>query len=159
KVAVADHVFAGADRLCPACATPNGAKANCCMNCGSPLEAGKAVNVRRDQVHAEGQVFAGETAKDARDERARLAGAPGAAPALLDAPPTKKGSFLIPGLALGALVLMALLFATCFWKKPVALTVTAHAWERSIQIEQMQAVSEAAWCSELPPGATDVTRT
>ncbi len=167
KVAVANHVYAGADHLCPACATPNGAKANCCMNCGSPLEAGKAVVQRRDQVHAEGQAFGAETAQAARDERAKGAAMPGAAmpgaampaPSSPEVPPARRRSWLMPALVLGALVLMSLLFVTCFWKKSVALTATSHAWQREVQVEQMAAVSDASWCDQLPSGASDVTRT
>ncbi|HEY5946369.1 MAG TPA: zinc ribbon domain-containing protein, partial [Kofleriaceae bacterium] len=32
------HVFEGADRYCPACNAPMGAKANACTQCGSPLD-------------------------------------------------------------------------------------------------------------------------
>lgn len=37
------HVFEGADRYCPACNTPMGAKAKACTQCGSPLDGSKLV--------------------------------------------------------------------------------------------------------------------
>jgi hypothetical protein len=155
KVAVKDHVYGGADRLCPACATPGSAKANNCGHCGSPLDAGKAVNVRADQVHAEGVAFGAETAKDARAEVASRVAQPGMA---TEAAPAPKRSLFVPGLILGALVLMVAVFTLCLWTKPVALTVASHAWERSIEIEQRKEVRDSSWCNEMPSGASDVSR-
>ena len=37
------HVYEGADRYCPACNAPMGAKANACTQCGSPLDGSKRV--------------------------------------------------------------------------------------------------------------------
>jgi hypothetical protein len=38
------HVYEGADRYCPACNAPMGAKANSCTQCGSPLDGSKTVD-------------------------------------------------------------------------------------------------------------------
>jgi hypothetical protein len=158
KVAVQDHVYAGADRLCPACATPNGAKANCCGNCGSPLDAGKAAAMRKDQVHAEGQAFGGETAAVARAERAGQP-APGALTAgFAPAAPASGGA--LKGVIVAAVVVLlcGLVFAMCFWKKAVSVAVVSQTWEREIQIEQLAARTESSWCDQLPAGASDVSR-
>jgi hypothetical protein len=154
KVAVEDHIYAGADRICPACANPSSAKASCCGNCGSPLDAGKAAFVRRDQVQAEGHGFGAETAAVAKQERA--GGLPGAIPVPA---PASSGSPL-KGILIGGVVVLlcGLVFAMCFWKKSVSIAVTAQTWERSIQIEQLAARSESAWCDEIPEGATDISR-
>ena len=37
------HIYEGADRHCPACNAPMGAKASHCTQCGSPLDGGKEV--------------------------------------------------------------------------------------------------------------------
>ncbi len=37
KIAVVDHRFSGADRVCPSCQTPNAATCEFCGNCGTPL--------------------------------------------------------------------------------------------------------------------------
>jgi len=37
------HRYEGADRYCPACNAPMGAKANNCANCGSPMDAAREV--------------------------------------------------------------------------------------------------------------------
>ena len=43
KEVVANTTFDGVDVKCPACGTPNGAKANNCKHCGSPLNEAAAV--------------------------------------------------------------------------------------------------------------------
>src|SRR3954465_10076373 len=43
KEVVATLAFDGVDLKCPACGTPNGAKANNCRQCGSPLNEAAAV--------------------------------------------------------------------------------------------------------------------
>jgi hypothetical protein len=156
KVAVQDHVYAGADKLCPACLVPNGARANNCGNCGSPLDGGKALQTRADQVHAEGQAFAGENEELAR--RA-LASKPAGALAELAVPPPPARSWKLPLLVAFALALMSVLFVTCFWTKSVDLVVTGHTWTREVQIEQLASKSESAWCDAMPGDATSVTRT
>lgn len=50
KVAVEDHVYAGADRRCPACTTPNSAKSEFCGSRGGPLTDAAAVKAQQDQV-------------------------------------------------------------------------------------------------------------
>src|SRR3954468_1308596 len=41
KVAVHDHVYVGADRMCRACGSAMSAKAVHCTQCGAPMEGGK----------------------------------------------------------------------------------------------------------------------
>ena len=57
---------------------------------------------------------------------------------------------------------VALLAAFClvamFWTKDVGVTVTAHTWERTIDIERMTAMSDSAWCDSMPSGAYAVSR-
>jgi hypothetical protein len=43
KVAVANHQFTGADRVCSSCSTAQSAKAKNCGKCGAPLDGMKAV--------------------------------------------------------------------------------------------------------------------
>jgi hypothetical protein len=43
KIAVENHVYVGADRVCPACQSPQSAKASHCGHCGSPLDASPEV--------------------------------------------------------------------------------------------------------------------
>jgi hypothetical protein len=128
EIAVADHVYQGVDWQCPGCDTPNAAKAGFCVSCGSPKE-GDARQV------------------ELKDERP---------PAPAPAPPrkSKKGCLL---LGCGGLLLVALVFAVValLWKKDVQLQASSHHWERSIEIERYQAVSESAWSGDVPAKAYD----
>jgi hypothetical protein len=45
---VGGHVYEGADRVCPACQAPNGAKSKNCTQCGSPLDGGAEVAAKQD---------------------------------------------------------------------------------------------------------------
>jgi len=134
--APANLAYEGADALCPACATPNGARAVHCRSCGSPLSgAAEVVRVA---------------------DRAQGAPAPGQARSLA-APAT--GRRVWP-YALAAVVVLACgaLAAALLWKKDVGVTVVGHTWSREIAIEQLRAVPDSAWCDSLPGGAYAVSR-
>lgn len=131
KEVAANHEYDGADNECPACKTPNGAKAKNCRSCGSPMDGSAPVN--------------------------RVADRSSAAPKPSQVTPQGKSKWpwIIGGI-------VALLAAFClvamFWTKDVGVTVIAHSWERSIDIERMTAVSESAWCDSMPSGAYSVSR-
>jgi hypothetical protein len=128
--------YEGVDKRCPACATPNGAKANNCRNCGSPLEGGQQVATVADRSSA----------------------APRAAQAA-QAAPAAAGRRLWPWV-LGVLGMLFSGFcgAAMFWTKDVSVTVASHAWTREIDVERMQAVRDDAWCDSLPSGAYSISR-
>lgn len=152
KVAVQNHVYYGADRICHYCQNPNSRRSKHCGTCGGPLEEGTDVNLRKEQVHAPG-AYRGETAEDARRERA---------PQAMAAPPKKQKS---GGKVVGRLLLLLLFgaiafaIAAIFWTKPAALEVTGHEWKREIDIERFGPVQETAWCDQTPPGARVLRQT
>lgn len=127
----ANHEYDGADKSCPACQTPNGAKANNCRSCGSPLDGAVEVNRVAD--------------------RSSAAPRPGAAAANKKS----KWPWVVGGVILA---LLAFCLVSMFWTKDVGVTVTSHSWERTIDIERMTAVSESAWCDSMPSGAYGVSR-
>ena len=131
KEIAANHEFDGADKECPACKTPNGAKSKNCRSCGSPL--------------------------DGSAEVARVADRSSAAPKAAQVTPQTKSKWpwIIGAIAL---VLAAFCLVSMFWTKDVGVTVTAHSWERTIDIERMTAVSEDSWCDSMPSGAYSVSR-
>lgn len=132
KVAVQDHAYVGADRDCPACSSPMSAKADFCTNCGSPMEEGATVGKVTDEPEDDGV--------DAADV-------------------AKKGCAVGAGvMVLGIVGLLVLILLFLFWKKPVDVEATGHAWERTIQVEVFQAVSESAWCDSTPNDAYSITR-
>ena len=165
KIAVEDHAYAGADVVCPACETPNSAKAEFCVGCGSPLTEAAKVRVRGDQVAGEGAAFGADSAKAASDEHkaakkaerdakmAEMSGAPAPAAA---AGGGKSRIVLFALLALGFLGCVCGGVAV-FWKKDAAMTVTGHSWERAIAVEEYKTVTESAWDEEVPAGARNVS--
>lgn len=162
KVAVEGHVYQGADRVCPACSTPNAAAAQFCVGCGSPLgaDARQAMGRGEHQVAA-GQAFAGETAKDAiGDARARRDAQ--VRTELGKASPARPGMSrgLKIGLIVGgiALVLAVLVYVLFFWKREATMEVEGHAWARTIEVEVFDTVHDSAWCDELPTGARNVSK-
>lgn len=168
EVAVEDHPYQGVDVTCPACDTPNAAKATFCVGCGSPLDGAKAVRQRDEQAAAGGK-FAEDSASSAAREaeaarqkaRAAEAAAHGAASGAKP-PPSGGGGGVFKGLALfgclgvGALVLAAI--AVFFlWKKEAALVVTGHAWERTIAVEMYAPATDSAWRDQVPAGAYELS--
>lgn len=132
----ANTTYDGTDKACPACATPNGAKAIHCRHCGSPMDGAGNVKQLADQL----------------DGQSVDAAAKAATP-----PPAKKK--LWPWIA-GAAV--TLLCGVCgvgaMWTKSSKATVNGHTWARSIDIERFGPVSDSAWCDSMPSGAYDVSR-
>jgi hypothetical protein len=159
KVAVQDHVYAGADKVCAACGSPSGGRAEFCGNCGGPLAGAKEAAGRGDQVAAMGQAFAGESIRDVQaEERARRQ-------ALADAAagkqPTKKMSRgLRIALVVGGIVLLlvVVVLVLLLWKREVQLTLDAMSWKRTIDVERFEGVSDSEWCDRMPSQAYGVSR-
>lgn len=162
KVAVQDHVYQGADVLCPACGTANAAVSQFCVGCGSPIGAdAKQAQARAEHQVGEGEAFAGETVKDARAEvRARR-----------DAQvrqelrkPEPKAPGMSRGLKIGivvgsvALLIALLVWVFFFWKREATMEIEGHTWARTIDVEVFDEVKDSAWCDELPAKARNVSK-
>lgn len=156
KVAVANHVYYGADKMCAGCETPNGAQATFCCGCGMPLEgATKEVHARTDQVADQAQQFLGETVgaakAEVRDRRdARVASELGTAK---DAPGMSKGVKIALIVVPIVLLIVTAILVLVFWKRETTVTVDGHQWKRTIAVERFDNVTESAWCDSLPRGA------
>ncbi len=136
KEQAVNTAFDGADRSCPNCQTPNGAKASCCRQCGAPLDEAARVRLLADQ-----------------DRRAAM----GAAQQQRPAAAKKMG--LLPKLLMAGAGAMVLLIAVCVsWKKEVSVTVRNHHWSRQIEIEALSPKSDSAWCDSMPGDAYSVSR-
>ncbi len=144
KVLAKDHVFAGADRVCPACDTPCSARVAFCPSCGHPLDEAKEVARRQDAV------VGGERAGEP----------PAKAPA---APPRKGRGRAVGCVGCGAgLLVVALVVAVAAFlmrTRPETATVQAHAWKRAIAVEKYELARDAGWCDALPSGAKVTDRT
>jgi hypothetical protein len=134
KVAVEDHVYQGADRVCEACDTANAAAAIFCVNCGAPT--GGARDVSRVGSPA--------------PERPRgLAAVSAAAPRR-----RRRGCLALAG---GAGAAIAGLIVSFCWTRAETFRVTGHAWEHRIAVERLQTVSESGWREAVPRDAREVS--
>ena len=147
RIAVADHVYHGADNDCPACSTPNAAIAKHCVNCGSPMDEAAQVKLKEEP---EPEPDPKERNRKRRRKKKKNQE---------DAAGKKKKGLGVAGLigCFGLLIIIVVLVAI-FWKKPVAIEVAGHAWERSVQIEQFGPKQDAAWCDQMPSDAYAVSR-
>ncbi|MDF3821193.1 zinc ribbon domain-containing protein [Leptospira sp. 96542] len=146
KVAVTDHVYYGADKVCPFCQTPNGAKATFCGNCGGSLDG--SVSVKRKQDLPESPDTSSELPKDSLAfENSKF---------IKPHPKTPKWVLW----ALGSLVFFGIGFFCLgvFWTEKVELELTQHEWTRSIAIDKFKPVSESEWCDSMPRGSYNVSR-
>lgn len=153
KVAVEDHQFTGADRVCGSCDTPNGAASEFCGNCGSPLTEAAEARRRATQTADASGDFEGDSARAARDEF--KGGPPAAAPP----EPPRRSPLKLAAIGCVVLVLAALVcggLASLLWKKDAAFTATGHRWERTVAVESYKAVSKSAWKDDVPAGARSV---
>ena len=127
KEVIANNTFDGGDLKGPACSTPNGAKANNCRHCGSPLNEAAAVKQLAE-----------------RDNRPPP-------PAV----PVKKawGWKVKAAIGTGIASLIAMVLIAALWKKEVTATVEGHSWKREIQVESLQQVAESAWRDAVPGDA------
>jgi hypothetical protein len=57
-----------------------------------------------------------------------------------------------------ALLLVGITVVLLVWKKDQKLTVAAHTWRRTVNVESLGPVKESAWCDELPSTARELTR-
>lgn len=137
EIAVADHPYHGADRVCPACATPMALAASFCGSCGSPMDAAAAAKLKAEGRPEVTQPLA---AAEAPAKKTGLAG------------------FLGLGCVLAVMGTLAVLcMVTMFWTKEAGATVTGHTWSRTIAVEAQAKVSEKAWKEDVPTGATGVS--
>ncbi len=153
RVAVADHPYHGADRVCPSCSTPNGGKSEFCGNCGTALDEAAAARQRAAQAVQEGQSFAADSARAAAQE---LSSKRPSTPPPPPPPPASSGlgkKVAGAGCCLGLVALAALLLVALLWKKEALVEVSGHRWERTITIEVNRAVSESGWKEDAPRGA------
>jgi hypothetical protein len=152
KVAVQNHVYYGADRLCRYCQNPNSRNSKHCGTCGGPLEEGTDVRLRGEQFHAVG-AYGGETADDARRE---LTNQPVARAV---APKPKSRVRLVVGAIVGLLFAVIAFFVVAIvWTKPAGLEVSGQEWKREIDIERFGPVQETAWCDQVPSGGRVTSR-
>ena len=117
------HLYEGADRTCPACSTPQSARARNCTHCGSVLDGSAEVRGVADAAAA-------QRTAPARPRRARRR---------------------IWPFVLGVLVIFGFgIWWRCVRSQEAEVVVAAHRWTRAIAIEEFNERTEEAWRNEVP---------
>jgi len=148
KVAVEDHVYVGADRICKACNTLTSAKAEFCGNCGSPMAETAQVQAGRERLEgAEG--FGTEDLKQTQAAAAAAA----AKPVVQKKGGIPWGKVLLIGIPLLVIVAIFILTRTT----TTNAVVTSFRWERGIEVQKYSPVPGSGSCP-APIGAYSVDR-
>lgn len=151
KVAVQDHVYVGADKICPACQSVSAASAEFCGNCGSPLDRAAAAATLGERKAGEGATFEAENLK----ERQQAAQKPQAVEA---AKPQSGGSKLWVVLGIVAVVIIGGILYTAFSTKTGSAYVSGFRWEREVRLESLQAIPGSSSCESVPVSAYNIDR-
>lgn len=139
KLAVGDHEFSGADRLCGACGAPSAAVASHCAGCGAALDAAREVARQPDVVSN------ADATSRANDETPRTV------------PASTPSRWRWPALAIGVAAI-AIGLNLVYFEQDVSIELRGHSWERAIEIERFDAVEQSDWCDAMPRDAYSVRR-
>lgn len=149
KVEATGYRYEGADKICAACQSPNGALAQFCSRCGAGLSDAKEASQLSDQVKAEDAKFAASLSLRKQEEAQRRATV---SPVPVSAPKRR----LPVWIGLAVLGLIGFLLAALFWTRAETVAVSGHYWRQEIRIDRYASVAETAWCDQLPLGAYGV---
>ena len=133
KVEAVNHIFEGADKVCPACNTASSAKASHCYACGSSLDKASSVRLKDDT---------NEEKKPVQQPNMEKKG-------------MSKGKIADILLVVG-IVVFAVLSQI---KKDIEVKVVTQSWTTSIQIEKFEENFKSGKCDSLPAGAFNVVQT
>lgn len=148
KVAVQDHVYVGADKICSACKSLNSANAEFCGNCGAPMSKAAEAKKVGERTKGEGEAFETENLKE-RQKAQQV-------PALAAAPPASakpKGRSKLPIILLAIVVLVGGGIFALTRTTTNNIYVTGYRWERSIEIEALGPVADSGSCDTVPVDA------
>lgn len=127
-IAVQNSEYQGADKICPACSTPNSGKSTFCSQCGSAMDGSKTVQLKQDPDNQPPP----------------------------EEPKKRSGCLIFCVFAL--LLGITFFIVNHFWRETVVLELTKAEWQREVKIEQFQAVNDSSWCDSLPREAYSVSR-
>lgn len=153
-VAVEDHRYVGADRICPACSQPNSAAADFCVACGANLETGQVAPTQGVRELGTGAAET-DTRRDVvldrfQAEMTRVRGEEQARPVFLG---LTKTHLILIGVLLAAIACVVAGVYAATYRRAASGTVQAAAWERVIEIQEFRALTDEAWRDQVPAGA------
>ena len=121
---VEGHEYVGADRTCPSCRSPMGAKAKNCTHCGSPLDGARDVK--------------------SVDERA---------PAAPPEAKKRRWPWILAIVLVAIAAIVFAIWFFFIRTRTAKLELAAHRWERTIDIVEFRDHDERAWRDQVPAGA------
>jgi hypothetical protein len=152
-VAVENHPYVGADKLCPACGQPNSAANTYCTECGADLATGKVAETQGVRDIGTGRAETDtrhDVVKERFDAEMARVGAGPKPPAFLG---LRKREWLIIGLVvLVALCIVGAVYAITY-RKSTTGTVEALTWQRTVDIESFQPRAGSGWQDQMPDDA------
>ena len=153
-VAVADHKYVGADKICPACQQPNSAANTFCSECGADLATGAIAQTQPDRELGTGIAESDtrhDVVKDAFDaDMARIKAEEARNKRYWGL--TKRHWIIMGVVALAVVCIAAAVYAITY-RKAVTGTVEALTWQRTITIQDYQPRVGSAWRDQVPFGA------
>ena len=157
-VAVEDHKFVGADKMCPACGQPNSAASAFCQECGADLGAAKEVAAQDRREIGEGRAESDtrrDVVKDRFDaEMARVGADEDRGRAFFGL--RKREWMIFGGIAILALVIVGIVYAVTY-RKATAATVVELPWTRTITIQSFEQQPGSGWDETVPGDAYRVS--
>ncbi len=156
-IAVEDHKFVGADKLCPACAQPNSAASAFCSECGADLSGADSAALQAARDIGTGRAEADTRRDVVKDEfEAEMARVQDAEPG-----PTflglKRGIwFAIIGIAAAIAVIAGIIYVVTY-RETTTAQVVDMTWERTIEIESFEVRSDQGWDEQVPGDAYNKT--
>lgn len=147
KVAVEDHVLVGTDRICSNCASLLAATVEFCGNCGSSTATAKTATLREQQERHEGERFEGEVGRNVQQIKHEAQ----VAQAQAQSKPKRGNRF---GVVFGGVIVLVFGAIWAFTRTTdTSVMVNGHRWERVIQVESYQSLSEENWRDVVPASA------
>jgi predicted nucleic acid-binding Zn ribbon protein len=157
-VALENHQYVGADKICPACSQPNSAASTYCSECGADLATGKQAESQGVRELGTGGAESDTRRDVVKDqfvaEMARVDALEAAKPIFLG---LRKKEWIVGGaISTVVLLIVAAVFAFTY-RKDVSGTVQALTWQRSIDIESFAQHTDASWDDNVPGDAYSVS--
>jgi len=139
------YVYAGADRMCPACQTPNSAAANFCKQCGSDLSGAKEAERKSESADNVGK--ADDLVKLNFNAEMLRVGV---------TKPAASGQKYLPIILIVVGLLVAGLAGVFFLSRSTydaKLQVSDMRWTRTISLVKVTVQSGSGWRDQVPGGA------
>jgi hypothetical protein len=157
--------FAGADKACPFCSTPNSAEAKFCKSCGGDMSTAKEVAKKENLVTGlEGAAGKREdmALKQHQAEQAAIAAGKTAydAKQFMGTQPKKKSKGLPIGCWIALVAVVVLIggfLVVSNIKHTSSVTVTDMTWNHKIDVQQVQPQAGSNWQDSMPSDAYNVT--